>query len=316
MKDFIFGANCKKIATREIHHTPTSGAKLISLDCNYTKEYNCSYDEFDAIHLSSFRGLDFRYKGANLVANTPKNYTPKLKKIFLALFFIANTAFAGGIPVIDVSSIANQIRDYTMQLQQYQQLYQQLQQQVRMVDMQRRNLQKLSKEDWQNLNTILYQTRNVMNRIDGISYDVGNVSKRFEKTYKDFSGYYDALTNANTEEERNNIYSDRYKEITQTNQNTLKGTLQQLELQSQNLESEDRQIAKLKQRSQNSDGNLQATQATNDLIAYQIDEIRKLRIAIMNQSNMLTNYLAAQNNQDILEQAKYKRISKRTIKSF
>ncbi|MCR8708815.1 hypothetical protein [Campylobacter sp. RM5063] len=61
-------------ATRKIHHTPTSEARLKSLDYNYTKEYNYNYDEFSGIHLSSFRGLDFRHKGANLVANTPKNY--------------------------------------------------------------------------------------------------------------------------------------------------------------------------------------------------------------------------------------------------
>ncbi|MFH5269075.1 P-type conjugative transfer protein TrbJ, partial [Campylobacter coli] len=66
----------------------------------------------------------------------------------------------------------------------------------------------------------------------------------------------------------------------------------------------------------NSNGNLQAVQATNDLLAYQIDEIRKLRSVIMDQSNMLTNYLASQNNEKILDDAKYKKISIRTIREF
>ncbi|ELR5346877.1 P-type conjugative transfer protein TrbJ, partial [Campylobacter coli] len=102
----------------------------------------------------------------------------------------------------------------------------------------------------------------------------------------------------------------------ETNQNTFNGTLQQLELRYQDLESEDALIAKLKQNSQNSNGNLQAVQATNDLLAYQIDEIRKLRSVIMDQSNMLTNYLASQNNEKILDDAKYKKISIRTIREF
>ncbi|ELM1299296.1 TrbG/VirB9 family P-type conjugative transfer protein, partial [Campylobacter coli] len=88
MKKFTFNTNT---ATREIHHTPTSGARLKSLDYNYTKEYNYNYDEFYGIHLSSFRGLDFRHKGDDLVANTPKNYTQKLKKLSLiASSLIAN----------------------------------------------------------------------------------------------------------------------------------------------------------------------------------------------------------------------------------
>ncbi|HED4348092.1 TPA: P-type conjugative transfer protein TrbJ [Campylobacter coli] len=231
----------------------------------------------------------------------------KSKKLSLALIsslIIGNNAFAGGIPVIDVSAIANQVKDYAMQLQQYEQMYSQLQQQIQMVQMQKQNLERLTKEDWDNLGTVLYQTRNVMNKVNGISYDIGNVSRKFEDTYKDFEGYSNDLENATNESERNKIYSDRYKQIAETNQNTFNGTLQQLELRYQDLESEDVLIAKLKQNSQNSNGNLQAVQATNDLLAYQIDEIRKLRSVIMDQSNMLTNYLASQNNQRIMQQAK------------
>nr|WP_249619329.1 hypothetical protein [Campylobacter coli] len=113
-----------------------------------------------------------------------------LKKATLAiattLLIGTNNAFAGGIPVIDVSAIANQVKDYAMQLQQYEQMYSQLQQQIQMVQMQKQNLERLTKEDWDNLGTVLYQTRNVMNKVNGISYDIGNVSRKFEDTYKDF----------------------------------------------------------------------------------------------------------------------------------
>ncbi|MBZ7936311.1 P-type conjugative transfer protein TrbJ [Campylobacter sp. B0100352/1] len=227
-----------------------------------------------------------------------------------------NNVFAGGIPVIDISAITNQIKDYAMQLQQYEQLYQQLQQQLQMVKMQQQNLQNLGKYDWRNLSTILYQVNNVMNQVNGLSYDIGNVSKKFENIYKNFTDYSDDLTNATNENERYKLYSDRYKQIMETNQNTFKGTLKQLELQYQDLESEDSIISRLKQRSQDSQGNLQVIQATNDLIAYQIDEVRKLRIALMNQNNMLTNYLASQNNKEILDEAKFNKMSERKIKEF
>ncbi|HDZ4982521.1 TPA: P-type conjugative transfer protein TrbJ [Campylobacter jejuni] len=231
-----------------------------------------------------------------------------VKKATLAiattLLIGTNNTFAGGIPVIDVSAIANQVKDYAMQLQQYEQLYQQLQQQLLMVKMQQQNLQNLGKYDWENLGTILYQVNNVMNQVNGLSYDIGNVSKKFEDTYKDFTGYSDELTNATNEKERYELYSDRYKQIAQTNQNTFKGTLQQLELQYQDLQNEDTIISKLKERSEGSKGNLQAIQATNDLITYQIDEVRKLRVTLMNQNNMLTNYLASQNNERIMQQTK------------
>ena len=51
MKKFISNNNT---ATREIHHAPTSGARLISLDYNYTNEYNYNNDEFHGFHHCSF----------------------------------------------------------------------------------------------------------------------------------------------------------------------------------------------------------------------------------------------------------------------
>ncbi|WP_233704098.1 hypothetical protein [Helicobacter mesocricetorum] len=87
MKSFKF------LATRKIHHTPTSGAKLISLDYNYTKEYNRNYDEFYGFHHCSFWGIDFRHKGAKLVAKIPKNYIQKLKKSILAFTILLISSF-------------------------------------------------------------------------------------------------------------------------------------------------------------------------------------------------------------------------------
>ncbi|QMS62040.1 P-type conjugative transfer protein TrbJ (plasmid) [Campylobacter fetus subsp. venerealis bv. intermedius] len=236
---------------------------------------------------------------------------------------LSTQLFASGIPTVDVAAIAQQlkgyqqqIKDYAMQLQQYQQLYSQLQQQIQMVKMQTQNLKTLSSYDWQNLNVALYQARNIMQKVDGISYDLGNVSRKFEETYKDFNRYSSDINSAKDENARNKIFSDRYKQMQETNQNTLNGTLQKLELANKEFENEDRIISDLKNRSQNAEGNLQAIQATNDLLAYQVDEARKLRIALMDQTNALTNYMAMQNNEKILDDAKYEKMSKRSIKRF
>ncbi|ALW49327.1 type IV secretion system protein [Campylobacter jejuni] len=104
MKKIIFNAN---IATRKIHYTPTSGARLISLDYYYTKKYNNNYE----ICVTQFNHLlsecKLSHKGANLVANTLRNYTQKFKKsifIFVSLLILPNLAFSAGIPVVDVTA--------------------------------------------------------------------------------------------------------------------------------------------------------------------------------------------------------------------
>ena len=49
-------------------------------------------------------------------------------------------------------------------------------------------------------------------------------------------------------------------------------------------------------------------QAGNDLMAYQIDETRRLRVTLMTQANAITNYLSAQNNKEVLQDAKSKKM--------
>ncbi|WP_234446310.1 P-type conjugative transfer protein TrbJ [Campylobacter fetus] len=298
--------NTNQKATRELC-PHKSGAKLVSLDNNYTKKYNYEHNMVQKNHLQS--EVEFSHRVAALWL-TPRNYIKKLSKFFIP-FILSSQLVAGGIPTVDVASIAQQlkgyqqqIKDYAMQLQQYQQLYSQLQQQIQMVKMQTQNLKTLSSYDWQNLNVALYQARNIMQKVDGISYDLGNVSRKFEEIYKDFNGYSSDINSAKDENARNKIFSDRYKQIQETNQNTLNGTLQKLELANKEFENEDRIISDLKNRSQNAEGNLQAIQATNDLLVYQVDEARKLRVALMDQTNALANYMASQNNEKILQQAK------------
>lgn len=230
-----------------------------------------------------------------------------MKKTVLSIvasLVLCTSSFCTGIPTVDVASIAQQVMNYQQQLTDYANQVQQLQQQMQMVEMQSKNLKNLDNYQWDNLGSILYKQRQVMNGLDSISYDAGNVSSKFEKTYKSFDGYSDDFSSANDQAARNLAYSDRYRQITESNQNTLRGTLQKLELSSQDLDSESSTIAALRKRSSTAEGNLQVLQANNDMLAFLIDEIRKLRVTMMDQTNAMTNYFAAQNNKEILQQAR------------
>ncbi len=235
-----------------------------------------------------------------------------MKKLTLSIItslVLCTSSFCSGIPTVDVASIAQQVMNYEQQLRDYSNQVQQLQQQMQMVEMQSKNLKNLDNYQWDNLGSILYRQRQVMNGIDSISYDAGNVSSKFEKTYKNFDGYSDDFSSANDQAARNLAYSERYRQITESNQNTLRGTLQKLELSSQDLDSESSTIAALRKRSSTAEGNLQVMQANNDMLAFLIDEIRKLRVTMMDQTNAMTNYMAAQNNEKILSQAIDEQIS-------
>ncbi|MCK9162694.1 MAG: P-type conjugative transfer protein TrbJ, partial [Arcobacteraceae bacterium] len=169
---------------------------------------------------------------------------------------LSTTSASAGIPVIDVASIAQavtnysqMIKDYTLQLQQYEQMYSQLQQQLLMVEMQQRNLKRLTNYDFRDTRSILLNTRQIMTRVQTISYDAEGVARSFEKTYGDFEKYNNMLNEAQNEEEKAELFSNRYKEIAMINQNTIDGTLQKLEARYEELDNETYELTTLKNRS-------------------------------------------------------------------
>lgn len=233
---------------------------------------------------------------------------------------LSTTSASAGIPVIDVASIAQavtnysqMIKDYTLQLQQYEQMYSQLQQQLLMVEMQQRNLKRLTNYDFRDTRSILLNTRQIMTRVQTISYDAEGVARSFEKTYGDFEKYNNMLNEAQNEEEKAELFSNKYKEIAMINQNTIDGTLQKLEARYEELDNETYELTTLKNRSSNSVGQLEALQAIGDLIAYNVEETRKLRFLMMDQTNAMLNYYASLNNKEILNQAKTKNFSKNNL---
>ncbi|EOH7268335.1 TPA: type IV secretion system protein [Campylobacter jejuni] len=102
MKKNIFGVN-KAIGKSHPHK---NGARLKSLDYNYTKEYNYNYE----ICVTQFNHLFSEVKFSHRVAAlwlTPKNYIQKFKKsilILTSLLVLPNLAFSAGIPVVDVTA--------------------------------------------------------------------------------------------------------------------------------------------------------------------------------------------------------------------
>ncbi|MFA6760277.1 MAG: P-type conjugative transfer protein TrbJ [Sulfuricurvum sp.] len=246
-----------------------------------------------------------------------------MKKRSLALLasmcLLSSSASATGIPTVDVAAILQStmqymqmLEDYAMQVQQYERMYEQLKQQIQMVEDSAKNLNKLDSFGFKDIKGVLKDTHNIMSRVGAISYDLGGASGQFESIFKDSSEYSQMLGSASNEEQRNTLYSNRYNQLTQTNQNTLNGTLQKLEAKYNQLDSESEDLNDLRSRAANAEGNLEVLQALSDLVAFNTDELRKLRYTIMDQSNAMLTAMAAQNNEKILGKASLDKFSNKT----
>ncbi|EAK6651447.1 type IV secretion system protein [Campylobacter coli] len=102
MKKNIFGVN-KAIGKSHPHE---NGERLISLDYNYTKEYNYNYE----ICVTQFNYLFSEVKSSHRVAAlwlTPQNYIQKFKKsilIFTSILILPCFSLGAGIPVVDTTA--------------------------------------------------------------------------------------------------------------------------------------------------------------------------------------------------------------------
>ena len=100
MKNFTFKIN-KDIGKSHPHK---NGARLISLDYNYTKQYN----DNDEICVTQFNHLFSEVKFSHRVAAlwlTPRNYIQKFKK-YISIFslILPSLALSAGIPVVDITA--------------------------------------------------------------------------------------------------------------------------------------------------------------------------------------------------------------------
>ncbi|MBZ7980323.1 P-type conjugative transfer protein TrbJ [Campylobacter sp. RM12640] len=216
----------------------------------------------------------------------------KISKILCIFLFGANIC-ASGIPTVDIAAIAGQLKDYYTQIEQIQQLTTQINQYKNMIEMSKTNLKNLTKFDWQTLDSILYQTNNIINSAGALSYNTKNLTDKFDNLYKNPETIRQDYINSTDEQRILNSYNYN-KRINDNLRITSRATLEKMKANNKQLEEESKTIKKLKERSEGAKGQLQATQAANDLLAYQIDELRKLRVAMMDQMAMLSNVIAAQ----------------------
>lgn len=153
----------------------------------------------------------------------------------------------------------------------------QLQNEAQMLMNQARNLATLDFNVVNRLRTTLATTQRLIGEAQGMAYDVQNLDQEFSRLYP--QQYAQTVSS-------NQMYQDAHARW----KNTLEGLQTAMRTQaqvSQNLSEDEGVLADLMSRSQSATGALQATQATNQLLALQAKQ------SIQTQQLQLTQYRAS-----------------------
>ncbi|MHB2268068.1 P-type conjugative transfer protein TrbJ [Pseudaminobacter salicylatoxidans] len=165
-----------------------------------------------------------------------------------------------------VTQITNQMTQIQNQLDQYRTMLQ--------------NLEKLPDNIWGQAQQDLNQLRNLVQQGDGIAFSMGGLDDVLKQRFPSFEEFASGVKGGEN-------YSDQYQSWSQTNRDTIGGTLAQAGLTAQQFDSEQSTMRELQSQSQSAVGQMQALQVGHSIASQQVEQMQKLRGLVAQQSTMM-----------------------------
>ena len=216
----------------------------------------------------------------------------KVLTVSLLLAMAAPPSALAMLPVIDAVNaklnLVTSIKTAMMVLQQVRQIQNQLQ----AIQYQATNLKTLSGQNWDNARQSLTQLSGAMQQGNALAYSASNIDQRFKKRFPGYTGSQGATTD----------YSSQYKGWVQTNQDTMNGVMDQMNMSYQQQSQEAALDQLLAQKAKTPQGRMQALQVGNEIAAEQIAQMQKLKATMLAQTNAQAEYYAYQAQKDAATQ--------------
>lgn len=190
------------------------------------------------------------------------------------------TSQADAIVVFDPTVYAQVYQTVRLLTQQLSQLNTAVKEATRQKEILEQQQQTLGgwQHSWSNAETLINQMNNTMNQGNAISFQAQNLEARFNET---FPGYVAP-----------NNYDDQYKKMNTTTMDTLKNTMQSMSQNSNDIASEQSQLAFMQKQSQSANNQLKAVQVSNQIASEQVSQTQLLRHTVMSQTNAQATYYA------------------------
>lgn len=227
--------------------------------------------------------------------------------IFVIGLTPVSTAWATGVVAgaTEPTQIANNVElvlQYAKQVQQYATQLQQWQNQIQ-------NTLNIPNQIWSSIQNDLMGVMNIVKQGEALAFSLSNIGEQFKIKYPGFQTTTD--------------YIGDYKKWSQTLRDTIKGTLEAANLQSQQFSTEEGVINQLRIMSQSNTGRLQALQTGNQIAVETTAQLQKLRALAMAQMQSQNAYMAKQEQERDSENAsvdsmlsRQKQEASRTYKSY
>lgn len=195
------------------------------------------------------------------------------------------------------------------QLTQISQLAEQIQNQLKIYDNMLQNTAQLPSHIWGQVEGDLKQLQNVVSQGEGIAFSMGNADDVLRQRFQSFADLRSNLPNGET-------FSSGYQSWSDTNRDTITGTLKAASLTADQFSSEEAIMGSLRSMSETSDGQMKALQVGHQIAAQQVAQMQKLRGLVSQQMTMMGTWYQSEQTDKDLAQARREKFFAADVKSI
>lgn len=183
------------------------------------------------------------------------------------------------------------------QITQIGQLAEQIQNQLKIYENMLQNTAQLPDHIWGQVEQDLDQLRDVVSKGEGIAFSMGNADDVLQQRFKSYADLKENMPNKES-------FSTAYQSWSDTNRDTIAGTLSAASLTADQFDTEESTMKELREMSESADGQMKALQVGHQIAAQQVDQMQKLRGLVSQQMTMMGTWLQTEQTDKDLAQAR------------
>jgi len=196
-----------------------------------------------------------------------------------------------------ISLVGKSAEQVNNQITQISQLAEQIQNQINIYNNMLQNTAQLPNHIWGQVENDLKNLQNVVGQSQGVAFSMGNIDDVLKQRFKSFGEMKSNLPDGAS-------FSSTYQNWSDTNRDTIGGTLKAANLTADQFSSEESTMSALRSMSESADGQMKALQVGHQIAAQQVAQMQKLRGLVSQQMTMMGTWFQSEQAQKDLAQAR------------
>jgi len=196
-----------------------------------------------------------------------------------------------------ISLVGQSSEQINNQITQISQLAEQIQNQLRIYENMLQNTAQLPAHIWGNVERDLNKLQSIVSQGQGIAFSMGNADDVLKQRFKSYADF-------KTDLPSDQSFSTNWQNWSDTNRDTIGGTLRAASLTADQFGTEEATSRQLRSMSESADGQMKALQVGHKIAAQQVEQMQKLRGLFSQQMTMMGTWYNSEQAKEDLAQAR------------